>query len=148
MKNNSELVVAGTIWVAGDIKFSQGSTVRLDAGYGEKSGVIVGDSVIAADNGSSFYGSGDSKSYVLVLAAKDAIQNEAITVGNNSSGVVYYAGKGRIKFKQGASAKEATAYGITLEEQTEIQYEAGLADINFTSGPGGTFAIINWEEVE
>ncbi|KKT91018.1 MAG: hypothetical protein UW93_C0014G0001, partial [Parcubacteria group bacterium GW2011_GWC1_45_13] len=44
-------------------------------------------------------------------------------------------------------AKEATAYGIILNNEAIITYESGLANVNFYSGPSGGWNIESWAEV-
>lgn len=146
--NGATLIVTGTLWVVGDITFENNCTVRLSAGYGTLSGVVVGDDDITVSNNCSFDGSGTSGSYIMLLSDKNIPSSNAITVSNNSLGVIYYAPRGRIHFSNGATAKEATAYGITLDNNAIITYESGLANIQFSSGPSGGYDIKHWKKVE
>lgn len=84
----------------------------------------------------------------MLLSDKNAPAEEVITVDNNALGVIYYAPQGRIRFSNNAGAKEATAYGITLDNNAVITYESGLANARFTSGPGGSFSVKSWREIE
>ncbi|MEK7098929.1 MAG: choice-of-anchor R domain-containing protein, partial [Patescibacteria group bacterium] len=133
--NGAALTVNGTLWVVGDIVFDNNSIIKLNSSYGALSGVIISDAKIDVKNNASFSGSGNSASALMIVAAKNSPQEEIINVDNNSQGVIYYAGKGRIKFSNNATAKEATAYGITLDNNATITYESGLQSINFSSGP-------------
>ncbi len=150
---DEHITITGTVWVTGNAVFNcgNGSTINLSPGYGTDSGLILVDGTIDVGNHCSFDGSPDPASYIMVLSAKNNLNNlndPVLTVNNNSAGVVYYAGKGLITFKQNAEAKEATAYGIKLGEGATINYETGLGNLNFSSGPGGAFVIIKWREVE
>lgn len=146
--NGAVLTVTGTIWVVGDIVASNNNTIiKLGPGYGATSGVILTDNKIAVSNNVVFQGSGQAGSYVMLLSAKDSTAEEIILVDNNSIGVIYYAGKGRIKFSNNGAAKEAVAYGITLDNNATITYESGLANAQFSSGPSGGFIIKKWQEV-
>lgn len=69
-------------------------------------------------------------------------------IDKNSAGVIYYAGKGRIHLAKDSGAKEITAYGIDIAKDSTITYDSGLANAQFSSGPGGGYNIINWEQVE
>ncbi|MFH1170148.1 MAG: pilus assembly PilX N-terminal domain-containing protein [Candidatus Vogelbacteria bacterium] len=151
--NDEILTIAGIIWVTGDLIFScgaNGSLIELDPGYGSNSGVIVVDGKVTVGNNCTFDGSGETDSYLMVLSAKEETNRDdpVMIINNNSDGVVYYASKGWIDFNNGAGAKEVTGYGISMKNGSSVTYEQGLANINFTSGPGGAFAIINWEEIE
>ncbi|MFY9463434.1 MAG: choice-of-anchor R domain-containing protein [Candidatus Sungiibacteriota bacterium] len=145
--NGAVLTVTGTLWIMGDFILSNPfSVVKLASSYGSLSGVIITDSKFITAKG-SLSGSGNPASHVMVVAAKDAIGEEIITADNNSSGVIYYAPKGRIKFSNNAFAKEATAYGMTLDNNAIITYDSGLADVQFSSGPSGGYAIEYWKQV-
>jgi len=72
----------------------------------------------------------------------------AINVNNNVGTVILNAQKGTISFSNNSGAKTATANKLVLENNAIVAYDSGLADINFTSGPGGTWNIISWDEVE
>jgi hypothetical protein len=148
LSNGATLIVAGTLWVAGDINLSNNCNVHLASSYGASSGVIVTDGTVTISNNCAFQGSGDPTSFILLLSDRDSVDEEIIVVDNNSVGVIYYSARGRIKFSNNAQAKEATAYGITLDNGATITYDSGLANLNFSSGPGGGFAIDEWREVE
>lgn len=150
--NDETLTITGTIWVTGNLIFScaSDSHIALASGYGASSGVIVADGEVTVGNNCAFAGSGQAGSYLMVLSAKTETDknNPVMTINNNSEGVIYYAGKGWITFSQNAGAKEVTGYGIKMENNSTVTYEFGLANINFTSGPGGAFQITKWQEVE
>ncbi len=146
--NNAILTVTGTLWVQGNVVYSNGCIVKLAPSYGGNSGVIVVDGTASVSNNCSFSGSGASGSYIMLLSAKDAPMENVITIDNNATGVIYYASKGRIKFANNAAAKEATAYGITLDNNAVITYESGLSSVTFSSGPSGGYDIVSWGEVE
>ncbi|MEK7585107.1 MAG: pilus assembly PilX N-terminal domain-containing protein [Patescibacteria group bacterium] len=150
--NSEVLTVVGTIYVTGDLTFNcgNGSQVVLDPAYEANSGVIVADGKITVSNHCAFSGSGDSDSYLMLLSAKNDSDsdNEAIEVDNNSTGVIYYAGHGWIDFNNNAAAREITAYGLDMANNSTVTYESGLGSLIFSSGPGGAFEITNWEEIE
>ena len=143
--NNAILTVRGTIWVLGEIKFFNNCVVRLDASYGPFSGLLVSDNKVDVSNGCEFSGSGDPASHIMLLSDKNSPSEEVIKNDNVSLGVIYYAGTGRIKFSNNSTAKEATAYGITLDNNAVITYESGLANARFSSGPSGGTDFV-WEE--
>lgn len=145
--NNASLTLTGTIWVTGNINFSNNCNIGLAPSYGSLSGVIVADGIIDVSNNCIFSGSGTPGSYIMLLSDKNAPASEVIEVSNNSLGVIYYASKGKIEFSNNAQAKEATAYGIEMENNATISYESGLANVNFSSGPSGGWDINSWTEI-
>jgi len=150
LSNQSILTLTGTVWVTGNVYVSNTSRMKLDPGYGSSSGVMVSDGVYTISNETGFEGSGEAGSYIMLLAARDAKTEISIYASNPSVGVVYYAGKSQIQFSNLAQAKEATAWGITMSNNTVVNYESGLANIFFTSGPGGGWSVESgsWREVQ
>ncbi|MBI4136128.1 MAG: hypothetical protein HY481_01045 [Candidatus Vogelbacteria bacterium] len=150
MNSGAKLTLNGTIWVGGVMNLSCGNNglVSLTAGYGATSGVLLGDGNVTISNNCKFDGSGEEGSYIILLSAKDAPADEVMTIDNNSAGVIYYAGRGKIKFSNNATAKEATAYGLIMDNGATITYEEGIGSILFSSGPGGAFEIESWREIE
>ncbi|MBI4128548.1 MAG: hypothetical protein HY460_00730 [Parcubacteria group bacterium] len=147
ISNGATLTINGTIWVTGDITLSNDCIVNLSPAYSAFSGVILADGDVVVSNNCAFQGSGVSGSYVMLLTDKNVPASEVMTVSNNSAGVVYYASNGRIRFQNNATAKEATAYGITMDNNSAITYESGLANANFSSGPGAGMVILQWREL-
>jgi hypothetical protein len=149
VQNGATLIVKGTIYVTGNITFSNGSTIKLDSSYGSLSGVIISDGVITVENNVIISGSGQPGSYVLILSTKSDTTNPVINIRNNSAGsAIYYANSGLIYLKNNMVAREVTGYKIQIENNAEIQYESGLEEANFSSGPGGSWEIVSWREIE
>lgn len=154
LDNNHILTITGTVWVTGNITINNASKIKLDSAYGVSSGSIVADGRVVIANGSSFAGSGQSNSYIMVLTTSNCPDssscsgNSAILVGNNARAVILNAQKGTIRFSNNAAAKESTANLISLQNNAIITYESGLANVNFSSGPGGGYDILKWLEIE
>ena len=147
LSNNAILTMTGTIWVAGNVALSNNCNISLDASYGQNSGVLLTDGTITISNGCNLQGSGDPDSYIMTLSAKNSPTNTVIGVDNNAMGVIYYAHGGRIHFSNNAQAKEATAYGIELDNGATITYESGLSNIDFSSVPTGGWTVDSWQEI-
>ncbi len=147
IKNGGILTLTGTVWVVGKVTIADSSMVKLATGYGSNSGVMVTDGSVDVHNGVVFSGSGQAGSYIILLDAKNDFTNVTVDVDNGSTGVIYYASNGRIHFHNSAAAKEATAYGIDLNNSSIITYESGLANVQFSSGPSGGYAIEYWKQV-
>lgn len=146
--NGATLTLTGTVWVQGDIQLSNGCIIKLDSSYGATSGVLLTDDAVQISNNCEFEGSGDPNSYILLLSDKDDTASNVMTISNNSVGVIYYAPRGRLHFSNNAQVKEATAYGISLENGATITYESGLQNINFSSGPSGGWTFGRWQEID
>jgi len=69
-------------------------------------------------------------------------------IDKSSSGVIYYAGKGRIHLAKDSGAKEVAGYGIDIDKDSTITYDSGLANAEFSSGPGAGYTVNQWREVK
>lgn len=144
--NNGTLTMTGTIWVTGNVDISNNGTLQLTSSYGSGSGLIVVDGTINISNNAVFSGSGTTGSYIMALTTSTS--SSAISVGNNAGTVILVAPYGTISFSNNAGAKEATAKTISLSNNATITYESGLANVNFTNGPSGSYAINSWKEIQ
>ena len=145
---NGTLDMTGTIYVTGNIIFN--GTTRLDSSYGSYGGVIFADGTIYVDNGAIVNGSGQAGSYLLALSTNNSLDpaNPAIDVRNNAGGSIFYTTSGLIYLKNNMSAREITGYKIQIQNNAEVWYESGLENANFSNGPGGSWKVTSWREVE
>jgi hypothetical protein len=72
----------------------------------------------------------------------------AMDISNNVESILVNAQKGTIRMSNNASAKGVTAHTLYLDNNAVVTYESGLANVNFSSGPGGSWDIISWKEIE
>jgi hypothetical protein len=143
VNNGGTLTVTGTLWVTGSITLNNNAIIKLDASYGSFSGIVLagvsGSSTAGAidiSNNSDAQGSGVSGSFIMLLSEMNSSSNTAISLSNNTTGAIYYAGSGVIDVSNNADAKEITAYKIHLNNNATITYDSGLANANFSSGSG------------
>lgn len=158
------LTLDGPVWVKGNIMFEAGPTVQIDASVGNRTVPFIADnpdnratsSLISVEQGTTFFGSGTPKSYVLLISQNEDAENgevenvDAISLGQSAgaSGADYlaYAGHGRIALANSVTLKEITAYLVSLGNSAEVVYESGLVNLLFTSGPGGGYTMNGWRE--
>jgi hypothetical protein len=154
VNNGAVLTLDGTLWVEGDITLQNNAIIKLSSGYGGNSGLIVTDGRLTVSNNATFQGSGQTGSYTMVVSTSDCPSSvscgggNAMSISNNAGTAVLYAQNGTIFFSNNAGAKEATAKLISLDNNSFITYESGLANLNFTSGPTGGWEITRWQEVQ
>lgn len=150
--NNAVLNITGTVWVEGSLRVDNGATIKLDQnGYGSTSGVIVADGKIKIRPNTYLAGSGISGSYLLLLSTNPEvldIVNPAIDIDNNADAAIFYTNQGLIVLRNRVKAREVTGYKVYLDNNAEIFYESGLQDATFSSGPGGSWTVTDWKEIE
>lgn len=146
-QDQTQLFITGTLWVTGDITIQNKSRVSLDRDtYGSLGGVIISDGIITLLNEGKALGSGEEGSYLLLIST--AAIDPAITIQDTFETDILYAQNGWILIQDSADVREMTGYGIHLTNNAEIFYEIGLEDASFTSGPGGSWELASWKEIE
>lgn len=147
VQDRAKLFITGTIWVTGTITAANTAEIRLDeASYGSLSGIIISDDIITLQDKGKALGTGKPGSYLLLIST--ASGESAITIKNKFRADILYTQNGWIVVQDTADMREVTGYGIHLENKAEIIYEVGLQDTAFSSGPGGSWGIISWSEIE
>ena len=132
--NNATLTLTGTIFVDGRVTTGNGSVIRLDPAYGERSGVLAADGNIDAGNVVSFYGSGDPSSVLLVVtrSASGLESDPAIIIGNNTSNSLFYAKNGLIHVKNNALVNGLVGEKLLLDNNTSAVYLPAATDLDFS----------------
>lgn len=159
-QNGTDLTLTGPVWIAGNLTFTQGPSIRVDAGVGARSVQMIVDnpsnratsSKVIVNNSTNFYGSGNPKSYVLVLSMNNSAElggaEIAIDLNQSANGdVLMYASHGLVDMGNNISLKEVTAHQISVSNGAQVIYESGLVNMLFTSGPGGGFEFYDWTEI-
>lgn len=152
------LTLDGNIWVVGNISIKN-SDIRIDSSLGNQSVVIIADnpsdrltsSKITIETSTQFQDSGVDGSYILLISQNESSENGgsgiAIKINQSASGDFFvYALHGEVELNQSADLKEVSAYKVRLKNSANVTYETGLGSLLFSSGPGGGWNIISWEE--
>jgi len=150
LQNNSTLIINGTVWVTGNITLNNGSLLMLDTSYGSTSGIIIADGRINIINGTNIQGSGQEGSYAMFISTNSSIDpaSPAIDVMNNAQGAIFFSSAGLIRLHNNMLVREVVGYKLYLDNNAIIEYETGLEDTAFSSGPGGSWELSEWREVE
>ena len=149
--NGSILTVDGVIYVTGDILFDNNSQVGLNQSiFGSNSGAIFADGKVIIRNNTQLSGSGVPGSYILILSTNSSLDpsNPALLVNNNAEGAILYTSNGLLLVGNNVIAREITGYKIMLNNNAEVEYESGLANAIFSTGTGGSWRVVSWEEIE
>ncbi|MDP3056930.1 MAG: hypothetical protein Q8N37_00185 [bacterium] len=165
-QGDGHMILNGTVWVKGNITFGTNTRVKLSVAYGTRSGVLIADSTdpakgkITIGNNSPICGTQgytaanppecnpSNGTYILVLSTHAGYADNAITIANNSNGAIYYAHNGLAQVSNGANIKEVTAKKLLLKQNAIVTYEQGLANANFSNGPGAGWEINSWNETQ
>lgn len=154
------ITLNGNIWVAGDINVANTAILQVGPGLSGKSVAIIADnpsnrttsSKITLQNSTQYIGNGTS-SYIMLISQNNSSElggeEVAIDIKNSVTGkLIAYSNHGEITLQNSMSLKEVTAYKLHLKNTATVNYESGLQNLLFSSGPGGGYEIISWSEVE
>lgn len=153
------ITMTGPVWVTGNISFTQGPQVNVDPSLGRFSTQFIADnpddritsSKVEIRNSTTFQGSGDPRSIVLLVSRNESASlggtEPAMTISQSANGdIMFYSNFGLVDIKNGIDLKEVTAYQISIAQNSDVLYDSGLANVNFTSGPGGGYVLTDWAE--
>lgn len=151
-----EITMTGTIWVKGKLNFSstQAKIKLATSTYSSKSGVIIVDKYTTFAGGSQITSTGVDSSYVMLLVTSDCPissfcdGNNAISVSGGAGSVILAAPYGTISFSGNSNARGVLANKIEMGGSSSIDYELGLANLNFVSGPAGGYQVFSFRETE
>jgi hypothetical protein len=138
--------MTGTLWVTGNLTMTQSSILELDTAYGNLSGAVIVDGLIDLNNTAKARGSGVEGSYLVLISINSA--DPAISIDNTFEADILFALNGWVNVKNSTNIREITGYGIHIRNSAGLVYEVGLADSSFSSGPGGSWTVTDWKEVE
>jgi len=150
---SAKLVITGPIYVTGNVAIDGSSKVAVDPSLGASSAVIVADGSINVGASGGVTGSGSTGSYVILVSNKsctttsNCISNPSIYVSGAAGAVILNALYGGVTLSGSAGVKAIVSKLLYMDGATTVTYESGLADINFTSGPSGSWVKQSWKEV-
>ncbi|OGZ45730.1 MAG: hypothetical protein A3C84_04430 [Candidatus Ryanbacteria bacterium RIFCSPHIGHO2_02_FULL_48_12] len=142
----------GNIYVKGDLDIGTAAacTIRLDSSFGASSGTIVAEGPVDVSI-CTFSGSGNSDSFMVIIGlSKNFTTPNAVAVHTNSlTGGVFYAAKGFLTIRDAPDPYALFGEGVFVEASSVINYQAGLANLDFRAGPVGGWELDNsWKEIE
>ncbi len=154
------VTLTGPVWVQGNLSFTQGPTMQVSPSLGRRSVQFIVDnpsnrttsSRIEVRNSTQFNGSGDSRSFIMLLSMNESAAlggtQKAIDVSQSANGkVLVYAGRGLVDIGNGISLKEVTGFRINVAQNADVIYESGLSSLLFTAGPGGGYSLGDWRQI-
>lgn len=144
LSNSAVLTLTGTVYVQGGVTVSNSAKIQLDSSYGSLGGVIVSDGNITISNSAKLLSSGQPSSYLLALSTSTS--DSAISLSNSVAGAIFYASEGGITLSNNVKVKELVAYKLIMSNSAEVEYESGLQNTFFSSGPSGGWKVADWKE--
>ncbi|MDD2935250.1 MAG: hypothetical protein PHX25_02125 [Candidatus Pacebacteria bacterium] len=159
IESNTDVSLGGTLYVHGNIIVNGDAGIGLGAGYGANgSGVILSDGWIDLYNNVDLNNprSGSGHLMLVSLAQCDKYYGFAtcnsdissISVSNNVRADILVAPYGAIEMSNNVSITALVGDQLNLKNNIILNYEQGLTNMNFSSGPSGSWGIESWREIE
>ena len=146
--NNAVVKLMGAVWVAkddlgngGNFSMSQGdTTLKLDESFGSNStGIVVDGGVDLTQGGKLQPTTANPKGYIMIVSGSTA--NDAVRISQSGATGIFYALQGGGVLSQTASVAALVANRLEMTQSSILNYETGLADARFSTGPGGSWQI-------
>ena len=147
--NNRKLTLRGTVLVTGNFTSNPNAVIKLDSNYGELSGVILAEGTVHVKNNLILEGSGEQGSFLLFASLSDSMDSNdpAIEVRNNADNAILFSPNGLMTIGNNADVVEILARRLVIWSAV-VEYDFGLADTRFSSGPGAGWKVASWREIE
>ncbi|MFC1623664.1 hypothetical protein ACFL05_00915 [Patescibacteria group bacterium] len=153
------IFLEGTVYVKDNIEMSNNSEIKLGSSYGESgSGTIISDGWIYMAQGVLLNSPRTTDGHIMLLSLADCdgivfepqctYEGASISASNNTQADILTAPFGLIRMKQNVSAVSLVGERLKLDENLILNYEQGLSNVDFSSGPGGTWELSSWREIE
>ena len=101
---------------------------------------MIEDGIIEVNNIAVFQKAGPDSYVMLVTTA--AGNDDQFEVGNSADALIAYAPYGEVEITNSARLREIVGWRVEVKNSAEVTYESGLANVNFSSGPGGSWTIV------
>lgn len=140
INSNSTLTLEGPIYVTGNFTMNSNTNLYLNESFGSNGTILVLDGKFnIASNAAMHTTSATPKGYIMIASTNTA--DDAIAISSNSSNGICYAPNGGVSLESNAKVTSIAAKKIILDSNATINYDLGLANASFSSGPGGGWVI-------
>jgi Tfp pilus assembly protein PilX len=128
----------GPVYVTGNLDMGQSSRINLDNSYGSNSTVLILDGTIDIGQSAQINPTNATpKGYIMLVTTT----TDTIDISQSGVNAIFYALNATVSLGQSTHATAIIAKGLTLGQSTILTYDNGLASTDFSSGPGGSWAI-------
>lgn len=139
--NNAYVTLNGPVYVTGNFSMSQGeTTLKLADAFGSNNTVLIIDGLASLTQGGKFEPTtANPKGYIMLVTTSTS--DQALTLSQSGATAIFYALEGGAELSQSANVTSLVAYKLTMTQSSTLSYDTGLADAQFTTGPGGSWQV-------
>lgn len=140
LQNTAAAVMNGPIYVTGSVTVQNSAMLKLNNSFGSNGSVLITDGIVSTQNSGGFIPTNaNPKGYILVVTTLTS--NDAIKVQNSGVNAIFYALAGGADLSNTAQVTALVANRLEMENSASLTYDQGLANANFTSGPGASWLM-------
>ncbi|PLX21255.1 hypothetical protein C0584_03175, partial [Candidatus Parcubacteria bacterium] len=152
LDGDSQLILGGNLWVTGDIIFDNNGVdgvVKAKEELGGASVAIISDGKVDIGNNFGIEGSGDERSYVLLISTNDSLDvgSPAIYASNNSDSIIFGAPHGVLKVKNNGEVNAAFSKELYLEQNSKVIFNNSLSAFSVVSSDENFINVVDWQEL-
>lgn len=138
--NNVDVTIAGPVYANGQITFGNSPILRVSNNTGTSGVMMVAGSNVTFGNGLTAH-KNSGGGYLLIVGLSSS--SSAISMGNSViiTNAPLYAPNGTITMGNSAQGTAFTGWRIQTGNGAIINYDEGLANASFSSGPGGSWQL-------
>src|SRR3989344_2041647 len=151
--------LGGTLYVEGNIIVNGNAGINLGISYGTTgSGAIISDGWVNLYNNVKINNPRTGSGHLMLLSTARCdkyygfvncnSEQSAINLENNVQSDILVAPYGIIELSNNISVVALVGDQLNLKNNIVLNYEQGLTNMNFSSGPSGSWGIESWREVE
>ncbi len=143
ISNGAIVTMNGPLYVTGIFDLKNDNTkLKLSDSFGSNGSVLITDGQVIVQNGASVLPTSSTpKGYILVVTTSTDL-DKAINIKNSGNNAVFYAlDGGALIENDDISVTAIVAKQLNIKNNARLTYEEGLADSQFSTGPGGSWTI-------
>lgn len=151
--NSGRLYIKGPGYIVGNTTVSGSASLKLHSSYTSSDGYIISDGIVSISGSGAADGSGTSGSYIVFITTSQCpysgscSSSPAITLNGSAGAIVLVGPYGDVSVTGSAQAKSVVGYKIIMTGSAVVNYDSGLTNIDFVSGPSGSWKVNSWKEV-
>ena len=147
LDSGADLTMTGPIYMTGNIIVNSNTNLRISESFGSSGTILINDGNITINSNSIIHTtSANPKGYILLVTTST---NPAVSLSSNSTNGLFYALEGGITLNSNSRVTSVVGKQLVIESGAELTYDTGLANAQFTTGPGGGWEIQagSWQEL-
>lgn len=140
--NNAVVTLNGPIWITGNFSMSQGgTTLKLNNSFGSIGTMIIVDGTVNLTQGGQLSPTNANPKGYILLATTNSTADPVMSISQSGATALFYALEGNAELSQSAHVVSLIANELTLSQSATLDYDQGLANSQFSAGPGGSWGV-------